>query len=275
MKQNPSPNASPVGNYFLQEIVADLGLPSYTGDFAGSNSYGRDSLDKLFAGLNKNYEILLDTISLVSKKPGRDWDWQDFDSLISPNKINQWQQKWGNPGAWHKPISLTEFQKHALILYLIYRLYYYHTAKDIDEVTFFYGLLVRNPDFEKRSIEEYQQHMRKFKPEEKHRKPRIDFLISLIIDHEIQSLIPTYHTERGFSLRSVSLIPIMYYQMGILVRSNDNEFRKVRKCRNCNMYFWGHGNRRYCYKKSCDRRIVHKLRTRKGVNYERTHNQEG
>lgn len=261
MKQNASPSPS-FNDYFLQEIVADLNLPEYTGDFSGSKAYGWENLDKLRKKLNKNYEILLDTISLV-RQPGRDWNWQDFDNLIPPLEVEKWQNKWGNPGAWYSPITLPEFQKHALLLYLIYQLYYYSQAQDLEatnEVTFFYGLLLRNPDFEKISVDICQQQMLKFKAQKEHREDRIGDLIGLIIGHEVQSLIPTYHIRRGFSLRSVSLIAIMYYQMGILIRSNEGEFKKVRRCANCNAYFWGHGNRRYCYKKTCDRRIVHKKR---------------
>jgi len=269
MKRNASPNPS-FNDYFLQKIVTDLNLPKYTGDFSGSKVYGRAELEKLRDKLNKKYGILLDTISLVNK-PDNNWCWQEFNSLVPPDKLINWQQKWGNPGAWYKPISLVEFQKHAVILYLIYQLYYYSQAQEIDKMVFFYGLLLRNPDFEKPTVHHgvqrdfYQERIYRFKVEGKHREARINDLIGLIVDHEVQSLKPAYNTKYGFSLRIASLLPIIYYQMGVLIRFPSDDFTKIRKCANCNSYFWGHGNRRYCYKNSCDRRVVYKNKKREEI----------
>jgi len=129
--------------------VSDLSLPQYTGDFDAASA---DKRDKLFAKLNRDYAVLLDSISLIDRLDGT-WHWQEFDSVIPQSKLARWLKDWGNPGPWYEPLPLADLQKHAMTLHLIYQVFYYSQLDDIEAIeslTAFYDLLLKHPDFQAR-----------------------------------------------------------------------------------------------------------------------------
>lgn len=64
---------------------------------------------------------------------------------------------------------------------------------------------------------------------------------------------------------TAGLFDICYLQMASLLTKTAVEIRQnLKVCQNCQQLFWGHGNRRYCPRSQCDRRTVHRRKTRGG-----------
>lgn len=59
-------------------------------------------------------------------------------------------------------------------------------------------------------------------------------------------------------------INTLYYQFGMMLTKPEEVEGNIKRCENCNAYFWGRKNQKYCYKKGCNRKTINSRKKRSG-----------
>lgn len=206
---------------------------------------------------NKLILSLLETV----KEPSV-WDWTTLPSITPFDNIKKWLIKYGLPGfdqglfythGMVYPLEL--FEKHVATIFLMFKLYesiYFETEEALFK---YWSALIKHPDFEEYSQKLHKELQRNFSEKTlENKKASALGLLSMIITHEIENIKLQFNGDQ-FWLKTVSVFDICYYQFGcMLTKNDDSTWKNIKKCANCQTYFWGHGNKRYCDR--CDRRTV-------------------
>lgn len=227
-------------------------------------------------------DLLFSVVRLV-KEPG-EWNWDDLSEVVPLNNIFQWLKRYGMPGydpsLLYGPrgiryvYQLSLFERHAATLYLMFRLleaasYEWEWEKSLNH---YYAILSSHPDFDWQSGISHESHMNSWlELPAKNRASSAMFLIHDIIDREVGNIRLKFMQSRPyFYLFSTSLISICYYQFGLLLTRGEFNSKNVKRCKECQSPFWGHGNRLYC--PNHDRRRAWE-KTEKGRAYQRARKQ--
>jgi|GEM_PF-6585892 len=210
---------------------------------------------------NKLIISLLEIVKEISP-----WDWAMLSVIVPFDNIKKWLLKYGLPGydeeLFYKHgtlYSLRLFEKHVITLFLMFKLYesiYFEKEEDIVK---YWSILIKHPDFVKRSQNEYQEQQNKFIGKTlENKKASVLDLLGIIVNHEVENIqLRFLEYYRKFHLSTASVFSICYYQFGLMLSKNDKTvWKNIKKCanENCQTYFWAHGNRKYC--DMCDRRTI-------------------
>lgn len=242
------------GNYSIIEIEAEGKYGKY---YIIPDGYCRS------VEIPRDSRLLLHLLEVVNGPAS--WDWAALSEIVPSEKAMWWTRKYGLPGydpdfyaRFHEyayPLSL--FRKHAATLFLMFKLYEAVYYEDEKEMIRYLSALIKHPDFERYPPEKYEEWQKEFsKRPLKNKKEYVLFQIRRIVNREIKNIRVFFSlTDPNLYLHATSHFDICYYQLGLLLTKNDETaWKNIKKCVNCNKYFWGHGNKKYC--NACDRRTV-------------------
>jgi hypothetical protein len=217
----------------------------------------------IFRPVNGPFETLFSLRDLVHE-PVR---WDALDACVFPEEAVQWCLDHGLPeysdtdidGRWF-PLEI--FQKQTITLFLTFQCWWILVSEAWGQ---FDAVLITLSDTPERihglSLEEKKYYAQRN-------------LLSDIIERRVRRIRPSYlwplgphgSTDGTPAIRLVasSLFDYVFFQLAELTMKPKREIRQQLKiCQGCSLFFWGHGNRRYCSRQGCDRRTIWSRKSRK------------
>jgi hypothetical protein len=199
--------------------------------------------------------------------------WEALDSCVSPERAVQWCLDHGLPesercydnrlwseGDWSPDdracLPLEIFQKQVLTLFLCFHCWRILVGEQWDQLDAVLIALsdTKGPERIQGAPLEWRQHYAQW------------YLLSHIMTQRVERIRPTYswplgddgpNGTPGIRLVASSLFDYAFFQLAQLTMKPKLEIkRKLKLCRGCSRFFWGHGNRRYCERPGCDRRTI-------------------
>ena len=215
-------------------------------------------------------EFLLSLVNLV-KPP---LTWERVDESVTVRDAQAWCTPYGLPTVeaiideGRPGVSLGLFQREALTLALLYQVWWALFYKDGAILVRTLPQLCKAWASQRRGATDHWRAMVIRDAEliaqsaTVKREELAEAYVQEMLDERRARVQPIFEgdgpTPRLY-LTEGSLCDIGYVQVAILRTKPDVEIRQhLKRCQNCQRFFWGHGNRRYCEQPQCDRRIVHR-----------------
>jgi hypothetical protein len=223
----------------------------------------------VFRPVNGPFETLFSLMRLVHPPV----QWGALDACVFPEEAVQWCLDHGLP-EYDEPVVIPDlddfgywfpleyFQKQTITLFLVFECWRILVSEAWDQ---FDAVLIALSDTPERihglSLEQ-KKHYAQWN------------LFSDIIGQRVRRIRPMYTWPLGPdgspdgapSIRMVasSLFDYVFFQLAQLTMKPKSEVtQRLKLCRGCSQFFWGHGNRRYCSRQGCDRRTIWSRKERK------------
>jgi hypothetical protein len=223
----------------------------------------------LFRPVDSPFSTLFSLLDLVHEPIS----WEALDSCVPPERAVQWCRDHGLPESEHcydadrvwfpsewslddwACLPLEIFQKQVLTLFLCFHCWRILVDEQWDQLDAVLIALSDTPDRIQGLPLEVKQHYARWN------------LLSSIMTQRVERIRPRYswslgddgstNGTPGIRLVASSLFDYVFFQLAQLTMKPKNEIKqKLKLCRGCSRFFWGHGNRRHCLRPGCDRRTI-------------------
>jgi hypothetical protein len=216
----------------------------------------------VFRPVRDPFETLFSLIGLVHE-PVR---WEALDACVVPEEAAQWCLDHGLPGGEDPDVEgfwfpLEVFQRQTITLSLAFKCWWILLTQAWDQFDAVLIALSDTPErIHGRSLES-KKHYAQW------------HLLSVIIGDRVRRIRPRYTWPLGaegstdgtpsIRLIAASLFDYVFFQLAELTMKPKREVKQQLKlCLGCSRFFWGHGNRRYCSRRGCDRRTIWSRKSR-------------